>query len=218
MRTLSHDEAKRVYDFVGRKLDSQSFYEDRATDELIRLGGFGTARSVFEFGFGTGRFAARLLRDHLPDDATYRGVDLSSTMARVARDRLQPFEGRVELLETKGEPPTEQPSESCDRFVSTFVLDLLSEEDIRGVIREAHRMLQPSGLLCIASLSTGSTFVSRLVASLWSGIHRLRPQLVAGCRPIQLAPFLPDSDWNIVHHVQLTPFALPAEVFVAERR
>ncbi len=34
VRILSHAEARRVYDWVGKKLDSQSFYEDRATDEL----------------------------------------------------------------------------------------------------------------------------------------------------------------------------------------
>jgi len=218
VRTLSHSEARRVYDWVGKKLDSQSFYEDRATDELIRRADFSCAQSVFEFGCGTGRLAARLLGDHLPESATYRAVDLSATMVRVARTRLEPFGERVEIVQTDGEPPSDQPPESFDRFVSTFVFDLLSEHDIRSVLRQAHRDLRPSGLLCLASLSTGSTRVSRIAARLWSGIHRLRPSLVLGCRPIELTPFLPEADWRIDHHVALTPFGLPAEVVVAERR
>jgi ubiquinone/menaquinone biosynthesis C-methylase UbiE len=218
MRTLSHTEARRVYDFIGKKLDSQAFYEDRAADELVRFGDFSRAQSVFEFGCGTGRFAARLLGDHLPEKTTYRAVDLSATMVRVARERLAPFGQRVEIVLTDGEPTLDQPSESCDRFVCTFVLDLLAEADIRSVLQEAHRILRPSGLLCLASLSTGSTFTSRFVARVWSGIHRLRPALVAGCRPIELAPFLPESHWRIAHHERLAPLGLPSEAVVAERR
>ena len=116
------------------------------------------------------------------------------------------------------EPPSDLPPESFDRFVSTFVFDLLSEEDIRAVLTLANRVLRSSGLLCLASLSTGSTRVSRISARLWSGVHRLRPSLVLGCRPIELTPFLPEPDWRIAHHVALTPFGLPAEVVVAERR
>ena len=218
MRTLSHVEARRVYDWVGEKLDSLPFYEDRATDELARCGSFGTARFVFEFGCGTGRFAARLLRNHLPETAIYRAVDQSTTMVRVARARLEPFGERVEIAQTDGKPPSDQPPESFDRFVSTFVFDLLSEEDIGLVLEQAHRVLRPSGLLCLASLSTGSTPLSRLSARLWTTVHRLRPSLVLGCRPIELTPFLSGSDWGITHHVRLTPLGLPAEVVVAERR
>jgi ubiquinone/menaquinone biosynthesis C-methylase UbiE len=218
VRTLSHGEARRVYDWVGKKLDSQSFYEDRAAEELIRRGDFSCAHSVFEFGCGTGRLAARLLGNHLPESSTYHAVDLSATMVRVARTRLEPFGERVEIVQTDGEPPSDQTPGSFDRFVSTFVFDLLSEQDIRSVLRQAHRDLQPSGLLCLASLSTGSTRVSRIAARLWSGIHRLRPSLVLGCRPIELTPFLSEPDWRIAHHIALTPFGLPTEVVVAERR
>ena len=38
--------------------------ERRALDALAEQGDFGRARAVLEFGCGTGRFAARLLRDH----------------------------------------------------------------------------------------------------------------------------------------------------------
>ncbi len=218
MKTLSHVEARQAYDRVGEKLDALPYYEDRATDELAQCGDFAAARSVFEFGCGTGRFAARLLRDHLPETARYRAVDQSTTMVRVARAALAPFGERVEIAQSDGEPPSDQPSESFERFVSTFVFDLLSEEDIALVLEQAHRMLRPSGLLCLAGLSTGSTPLSRLSARVWASVHRLRPTLVLGCRPIELIPLLPVCDWHITHHVQLTPLGLPAEVVVAERR
>jgi ubiquinone/menaquinone biosynthesis C-methylase UbiE len=216
VRTLSRDEARRVYDWIGAKQDTQAFYEDRATDQLLRHAQFDTAQRVFEFGCGTGRFALRLLSEHLPPTASYRGVDLSPTMVRLASRRLEPFAARASVTLTEGEPPVAEAPASCDRFVSNFVLDLLAEEDIRAVLREAHRILEPAGLLCLASLSQGSGAVSRIVGGIWSRVHAFRPSLVGGCRPLDLLGFLPASDWRIRHHARLAPFGLPSEAIVAE--
>lgn len=218
MRTLSHDQARRVYDRIGRKQDSQAFYEDAATRQLIAHGDFAGARSVFEFGCGTGRFAAGLLESHLPADATYHAVDLSPKMVSIAEARLARFGARVSVELTQGEPPSSRADASVDRFVSNYVLDLLSDEAIGTLLEEAHRILRPSGLVCLASLSTGATPASRFVARLWSGVHTLHPALVGGCRPLRLLAWLPESRWSVVHHAHVAPFAIPSEVVVAARR
>ena len=217
MRTLSHQEARRIYDRIGARQDTQAFYEDVATRELIRHGEFASALAVFEFGCGTGRFARMLLGDHLGPAATYRGVDLSPTMVGLAERRLSEFADRASVVLTDGGPPASEPSASFDRFVSNFVFDLLSEADIAAVVSEAHRMLRPGGLLCLASLSPGHGLVSRAVIRVWSLIHRLDPRLVAGCRPIELIPFLEEGRWKIRHHRALAPYGLPSEAVVAER-
>lgn len=217
MRTLSREEARRVYNRIGSFQDSQAFYEDHATDLLVRHGRFGAARHVFEFGCGTGRFALHLLSEHLPSEASYRGVDLSPTMVSLAEARLAPFASRAKVVLTDGAPPVKEPSESCDRFVSTYVLDLLSDTDITAVLGEAHRMLQPGGLLCLSSLSTGSGLASRWVARLWSFVHGLSPALVGGCRPLDVVGRLSPSEWTIAHHARVAPFAVPSEVVIAER-
>ena len=217
MRTLSHQEARRTYDRIGARQDSQAFYEDVATGELIRHGGFASATAVFEFGCGTGRFARMLLGDHLGPTATYRGVDLSPTMAGLAERRLSEFGDRARVVLTDGGPPESEPPASFDRFVSNFVFDLLSEADIAAVVSEAHRMLRPGGLLCLASLSPGHGLVSGAVIRVWSLLHRLDPRLVAGCRPIELLSFLEEGRWEIRHHRALAPYGLPCEAVVVER-
>jgi ubiquinone/menaquinone biosynthesis C-methylase UbiE len=217
VRTLSREEARRVYNRIGSFQDSQAFYEDHATDLIVRHGQFGTARHVFEFGCGTGRFALRLLSEPLPSEATYQGVDLSPTMVSLAEARLAPFASRAKVVLTDGAPPRQEPSASCDRFVSTYVLDLLSEKDIAAVLEEAHRMLEPGGLLCLSSLSTGSGPVSRLVARLWSLVHGLSPSLVGGCRPLDVVGCLSPSQWRMAHHARVAPFAVPSDVVIAER-
>lgn len=88
MRTLWHDEAKAFYDWFGLRQDSQRFYEGPAVADLITHADFHEARSMFEFGCGTGRLTERLLSDYLPSGCRYRAVDISSTMVRLARERL----------------------------------------------------------------------------------------------------------------------------------
>jgi SAM-dependent methyltransferase len=215
---VSHPEARRIYDRIGSLQDSQAFYEDRATDALLRHGGFGSAASVFEFGCGTGRFALRLLTEFLPPGARYRGVDLSPKMVSLATARLAPYASRAQVLLSEGGPPIDEPPESHDRFVSNYVFDLLSEADIRSVLREAQRMLRPGGLVCLAGLSTGVGPLSRGVAGLWSWVQSRRPSLVGGCRPIDLLPFLPESAWQLRHHAKLVAFGVTSEVLVGQRR
>lgn len=218
MGTLSHAEARQAYDRIGSLQDSQAFYEDPATS-LIRLHGqFHAAESVFEFGCGTGRFALRLFEEHLSDTARYCGVDLSPKMVRLARTRLTRYAPRVEIALTGGELPIEQPGESCDRFVSNYVFDLLSPEEIRAVLAEARRMLGPDGLLCLSGLSSGTGVGSRLVAAAVRWIQSQRPSLVGGCRPVDLLPFLQPAEWDVQYHAKVVAFGIPSEVLVAKRR
>ena len=163
MKTLSREQARRAYDRIGSFQDAQAFYEDRAVQEMTEHSEFRSAGRVFEFGCGTGRYAQRLLLDHLPEQATYLGVDISQTMITLARQRLASFapRGRVELSD--GSFPASDSSEIYDRFVSNYVLDLLSESDIHDVLRAAHTLLQPGGLLCLTSLSFAPHRSSRII-------------------------------------------------------
>jgi SAM-dependent methyltransferase len=218
MATLSTAEARRVYDRIGRTQDTQAFYEDRATSQLVAHLDLAAARAVFEFGCGTGRFAASLLRDHLPDDAIYRAVDVSPVMVALAEQRLACFGSRVTVELSAGGPPTGEPSGFYDRFVSNFVLDLLSVDDIARVIHEAHRMLRPGGLLGLAGLTPGFTPASRAFGWLWARLHAWRPALVGGCRALELLQFLPPAEWEVRHHARVAPLGIALEVVVARRK
>ncbi len=164
-RVLSHEQARRLYDRIGAKLDSQSFYEDRANHVLSEHADFGRARRVFEFGCGTGRLAEEILAHHLPAHAEYRAIDVSATMVALARQRL----------------------------------------------------LAPAGRLCLAGLGRGQKGVSRIVSGIWSWIQAARPQLVGGCRPIELLDFVGEAEWRIEYASVISAFGVPSEVLIATR-
>jgi ubiquinone/menaquinone biosynthesis C-methylase UbiE len=212
---LTPAEARAFYDRFGKKQDAQGLYEDRALDELIAHGGFAEARKVLEFGCGTGRLAARLLAQHLPATAAYVGLDVSSTMVNLARERLTAYKERAEIVQSEGVVKLPVPDHSVDRVVSTYVLDLLSEADIAAFLQEAHRVLTTGGKLCLVSLTKGRAGLSRLVSSLWSVLFRLRPSLVGGCRPICLAERVDPSRWTLEYGALVTSFGVPSEILVA---
>ena len=216
MRTLTHDQARRVYDAVGRRQDAQAWYEDAAVAHLVQHGAFAGARSIVEAGCGTGRLAATLLADHLPPDARYLAGDPSATMRRLARDRLAPFGARASVVDALGLPAVADGS--ADRVVSAYVLDLLSDADARALVADARRALAPGGRLLLASLTDGFTPLSRAVAAGWRAAYQVRPEWLGGCRPVQIAPLVSGAGWEIVHHARVAPWGVPSEAVVAVRR
>lgn len=79
------DDARRFYDRFGSRQDTQGFYENPALDDLVKYADFEHARSVLEFGCGTGSFARRLLETDLPAMAHYLGLDITSPPYRQER-------------------------------------------------------------------------------------------------------------------------------------
>ena len=213
--TLTRSQVAAYYDRFGAKQDTQAFYEDAALDRLVAHAEFESADSVFEFGCGTGRFASRLLSKHLRASASYLGVDLSPTMVKLAQQRVAPYAERANIILTDGSMRFPAADRSIDRIVSTYVFDLLSESDIDLVISESARVLSPGGRLCLASLTSGITFTSKIVSATWSIIYRLHAPLVGGCRPIQLEALLVQRNWSIDYRSVITRWGVPSEVLIA---
>ena len=217
-RFITHRQARRFYDLIGRAQDARPLSERRALNALATHGAFAEAAVVLEFGCGTGRFAARLLRDELPADAAYLGLDVSPHMVGLAHAAVAPWAGRARIELTDGAIHLPVADAFCDRVLSTYVLDLLSPADAAAFVREARRVLRPGGLLAVASLSPGRTAPARLVTALWQAIWRLNPALLGGCRPLTLRGLLDPEQWDVRAGMSVTDWFLSSEVLVARRR
>ena len=79
--------------------------------------------------------------------------------------------------ETDGEPTggTRQLEDAtADIYVSTYVLDLLSEADVRETLREARRLLRPgTGRLLLAGITYGDSVSSHAACALWQLVRSL---------------------------------------------
>jgi SAM-dependent methyltransferase len=211
-RGLSHAETEKIYDAFGARQDGAGYYEDVTLAELKRFAKFESAASIAEFGCGTGRFAEEMLSSSA---ASYWGCDVSATMIQLSRSRLTKFGERVTLLKTSGETVLALQDESCDRFVSNYVLDILSAQEIESVLGEARRILKPNGLLCLSGLTFGEGVFSKAWTAFWNLRFDLNPKWVGGCRPVALTKFL--DDWELIHHAVITTGRITSEVVVGSK-
>jgi ubiquinone/menaquinone biosynthesis C-methylase UbiE len=218
MPALTPEQARRVYDRIARAQDWQGFYEDAATTELVARAGFDTAHAVVELGCGTGKFAATLLAEHLPPDASYVGVDLSARMVALASERLARWRDRATVTLVDGGTGVPAADGAADRFVANYVFDLLGPEEARAALAEARRVLAPGGLLCAAGLTPGESGLARFVSRAWTGVWSRWPALVGGCRPITLVDTLDPSRWEIRRHCTVVAWGIASEVVIATRR
>ncbi len=215
MRTLTTDEAKSFYDRFGIKQDSQAFYEERALKILVANASLKGVQSIFEFGCGTGRLGLDLLQNHLPPTAHYFGIDLSTTMVGLATKRLAQFSSQAAVAAASGGPTLPLENASIDRFLSTYVFDLLPEAAQRELISEAKRALRPDGLLCLAGVTNGVSRFSRVVMGIWQWVFSRNPSWVGGCRPTRITEFLPSSEWVIHLHTVVVAWGVASEVVIA---
>ena len=213
--TLPLAKVKAVYDELGRWQDTQAFYEQPAKEALIAHAEFEAATSVLEIGGGTGRFAEQLLDGPLPPEARYHGLELSTTMVALSRERLARFGERATVEPTSGRPPFDVAANAMDRVVVNYVFDLLSPEDTRALLDEAQRVLRPGGRLCVASLTEGRGPVTRLVSRAWTKLFQVAPLAVGGCRPVELAGPLRERGWTLAHRAPVPAWGLTSEVVVA---
>ncbi|MEZ4870176.1 MAG: class I SAM-dependent methyltransferase [Caldilineaceae bacterium] len=215
---LSRGEAKAFYDRLGLGQDWQSFYEGEAIRDLRDHGDFAAAHSVLELGCGTGAFALDLLQHHLPTTAWYLGLDVSSTMVKLSRQRLARFGPRAQVWLTDGSLAFPLQNAAVDRFVANYVLDLLPPDDIAQVLAEAQRLLKPTGRLCLVSLTAGRSVPGQVITWAWTRAHRLNPSLVGGCRPLHLLPFLAGEQWCVGYHHLSEAYGMASEVVIASKR
>lgn len=208
------EDAKRFYDRMGAWQDTQ-VYERKAVEHLVAHSDFEHASSVFELGCGTGKLAERLFRNHLPDDATYVGIDISTTMIGIATRRLAHWGARATVRQADGTTKLPYPDGSFDRFVSTYVLDLLPEPAIDHVLNEAHRLLLPNGRLCVVTSTEGITAVSRVVSAIWKRAYAWNPRMVGGCRPLRASTLLDGAAWKIEHAQVVSSCGICSEVVIA---
>jgi hypothetical protein len=139
-------------------------------------------------------------------------------MIRLTKTRLERFGNRVTVQQTNGSLQFEAAAGSCDRFVSTYVVDLLSHSDSVALFSLAHRLLIPGGRLCLVSLTPGTRLFSRLVTGTWARLYRFSPTLVGGCRPVEVQALLEAPRFQVESVQTVVAFGIPSQIVIAKRQ
>ena len=206
-----------LYDRVGSFADITAFYVDASVDRLTELASMHEAACIVEVGGGTGRYAERLLQRSLGADAKYIDLEPSHRMRELARARLDHWRNRVtiegldDMLEVGGG--------TADRYVMTYVLNVLPDEDAIGErLQHAHRTLDKAGLLCMVNQTFGKSMSERLISAAWMRLYCVAPTLLGNCRLLSARPYLDDLRWRIVKCEIVRRYGVCSEVLVAAKR
>ncbi|HVC35700.1 MAG TPA: class I SAM-dependent methyltransferase, partial [Chloroflexota bacterium] len=106
---------------------------------------------------------------------------------------------------------------SFDRLFCAYVLDLIPEADLPGVLAEFYRVLNPGGRLALVTLTDGVTVASRLFVGLWKGAYAVSPIVCGGCRPVPLASALETAGFSrLIRDVEVQ-LTVPSQVVTASR-
>lgn len=230
---LSTRQIQTFYNTVGPALDLMSIVEDAPRQAAITKAHLdeSTCRSVLEIGCGTGRTARSILQ-HYPNVESYTCMEVSSHMAQLTTDRLKQEQHdatrTIQVWNENALATTTSWPQGVDCILAFYVLDIWSPEDIHVFFKRAREALlthdddKNNGgkvvLVSIAMPPSSSNVLARAVMSTWKAVASRFPLLLGGCRPIPLAEFLSQDEWNVMDCEQMSVLGYTSEIVIATPR
>lgn len=187
------------------------FYERRSNRKALRGPIMEKARRIIDVGAGTGYLLSQLVKV-TREDQQIAAVDLSSQMLKNSENFLQQRDQLTSRLIFVKADCRDLPwaEDTFDLYVSSYLFDLLPEEELRQAIAEMERVLKPDGYAILITMTTELQDLAwwkrtlfRMMNELycvgyyngrWNPIWKF---LFAGyaphCRPINLGKYLRES-------------------------
>ena len=199
---------QRIYDRLAPLYDFWSYLTETVPEQqALRVAALKPGESVLEVALGTGKLFVEILQTQ--GLAGCVGVDLSTRMLQRARGRVLSLGANPALCHADARRLPFADS-SFDAVLCCYMLDLLAEEDIRGVLGEFQRILKPGGRLSALVMAEQA----RLFNTIWMWGYRHAPALVGGCRPVNLVPLFDSQGWRLELHERLTQCGFRSELFL----
>jgi ubiquinone/menaquinone biosynthesis C-methylase UbiE len=162
-RTIA-ERTRRVYDHVASIYPvSTFFFHSKAHACALRHAGIRNGMRVLEVATGSGEMFRRLVKAN-PEGETF-GLDLSPNMAARTQNRARREFPQVQshcgAVDVRSMPFR---SSSFDVVVCCYLLELLSQEDIRVTLREIRRVLRSDGTFALVVIGQNAKLFNRLYA------------------------------------------------------
>jgi ubiquinone/menaquinone biosynthesis C-methylase UbiE len=212
-RGFSVDKVQKEYARIAWFYDGWGrLTEDRALQRLLQIAEVRDGSQILDVGVGTGRLFEQVVRQNR--GGMNVGIDLAPAMLRYARKRLSRLVAPASWELQEGSAyDLPFADASFDFLFSTFMLDMLPEEDYPRLLAGFRRVLKPGGLLCLAAFSFGTRPVHRF----WYWLARHFPGLLTDCRPVHLEPALRDAGFTIARQEEVSQFTFPSQLILARR-
>ena len=184
------ERTRRVYDRLAVVYPvSTMLFHSRAHRCALEASGLREGMSVLEVATGSGEMFRRLVRAN--HGGSTIGVDLSPNMAartqRTARRKFPAAFSHCQAVDARHMPFR---NESFDAVFCCYLLELLSGDDISGIIHEFRRILRDRGHLTLVLIGQNTPFFNAIYKMLgkaapafWGRqVERQVPQLIESAR------------------------------------
>jgi len=211
----SKRDAQVTYDRMSSWYDILAGSEQPFTDLGINKLNPGVGEEILEIGYGTGHALVKFARA-VGDTGNVYGIDISEGMhsvaqRRVARERLS---SRV-TLGCGDAVALPFGSGFFDAVFMSFTLELFDTPEIPLVLEECHRVLIPTGRICVVALTKDEHDGWMLKSYEW--MHRRFPKVV-DCRPIMVGSSLEAAGFRILDSSLKSLWGLPVDICLAGKK
>ena len=206
---MDSSKTAKIYDRLAPLYDFWSVLTETVPEQqALRVAELKPGDSVLEVALGTGKLFLEVLQTTGLRRCV--GVDLSTRMLERARRRVLSLGTNPALCRADARRLPFADS-AFDAVLCCYMLDLLAEEDIRGVLGEFHRILKPGGRLSALVMAEQA----RVFNAIWMWGYRHAPALVGGCRPVALAPLLEAEGWRLELQERVTQNGFRSDLILA---
>lgn len=209
-----------LYDWI------MGFYERSSNRDALSGPTLERTKSIVDVGVGTGYLLGQLV-NLTSSHQQITAVDLSSQMLENSRNYLEKNNLLSERISFKKADCRNLPwnDGTFDLYVSSYLFDLLPENELREALKEMARILRPDGYSIIITMTTELDDVPPIRRSFYRTMNELYNfgyrdgrwnfiwgALFAGyaphCRPIALGKYLKETDNMIIAYSKVSRVSL----------
>ena len=205
----SKNSAQRFYDRISSIYDWLTASEKKLIRKGISILSPSPGETILEIGSGTGT-GMKCISEGFGGAGSLIGLDLSRRMLMTSQEKLKQIHPPPLLIQGDGAKLPLQAVTFNGVFCS-FTLELFSREEIRIVLQEIRRILQPDGRMVIISLSQTPTTIPQWFYKI---AHRVFPTFF-DCRPIPLIDLVKENGFQVQHQEKLMSWGLPIQMVMA---
>ena len=167
--------------------------------------------NILDIGVGTGDMFYKIVR--LNKEGYNVGLDISLQMLFKAKKKLNDKikSKTILILGNAFNLPFED--DSFNYIFSSYVFDLLPEEEFENVTKEVNRVLKKNGKVVIITMSFGYKWYNKF----WFLIAKYFPDLLTNCRPVNLKPYLFNT-FKDVEVINISQNTFPSEIITAVKK
>lgn len=182
--------------------------------EALEQANLQPGEKVLEVAVGPGLTAVEIAR-RVGKEAVFSGMDISTSMLALTEQRLRSSGFSQFVLKEGSATQIPYSSNTFDILYNGYMLDLIPEEEMPGILAEFKRVLKPEGRMILLNMSKADQETVLFRERLYQFLPpKLVLYLMGGCRPVLMEDLTLRAGFHQVRRTYLGGKA-PSEIVTA---